>query len=138
MEIDFPTLRDSCRERGRNSLPAKQFFCYRDQAVWLEPEVPLEFFEEAYVGIYSNDLFGEIEVAAKHGGLVLLLGPKKDAFLLRHFDRDVFTYQPVGENAQGLSAVTFAVGADKKATRVVIENLDVQGQGSFTRKAANN
>ena len=93
---------------------------------------------EAYAGSYRNDLFGEIEVAEKDGGLVLLLGPKKNAFGLHHFDRDVFTYQPTGENAYGLSAVTFTVGADKKAARVVIENLDVDGQGSFTRVAADN
>ena len=45
------------------------------------------------------------------------------------------TYQPVGENAYGLSAVTFTVGAEGKATRVVVENLDIHGQGTFTRVA---
>jgi hypothetical protein len=52
---------------------------------------------------------------------------------LQHFARDVFTYQPVGENAYGLSAVTFMVGADQKATSVMIENLDTNGQGTFSR-----
>jgi hypothetical protein len=52
---------------------------------------------------------------------------------LQHFDRDVFTYQPVSENAYGPSAVTFNVGPAGKATAVVIENLDVEGQGTFTR-----
>jgi hypothetical protein len=89
---------------------------------------------EAYAGIYYNDLFGEIEVVEKDGGLLLLLGPKKDAFTLHHFDRDVFTYQPAGENAYGLSAVVFTIGADEKTTRIVIENLDVDGQGSFTTR----
>jgi CubicO group peptidase (beta-lactamase class C family) len=93
---------------------------------------------EAYAGLYHNDLFGEIEVAAKDGGLLLLLGPRKDAFPLHHFDRDVFTYQPAGENAYGRAAVTFTVGADEKATRVVIENLNVDGQGSFVRAAPRN
>jgi CubicO group peptidase (beta-lactamase class C family) len=91
---------------------------------------------EAYLGIYHNDLFGEIEVTERDGGLLLLLGPRKDVFSLHHFDRDVFTYQPAGENAYGLSAVAFTVGADGKATRVVIENLNVEGQGSFTRAPA--
>jgi len=88
---------------------------------------------EAYAGSYANDLFGQIEVVEKESGLQLLLGPKKDAFPLKHFNGDVFTYQPAGENAYGLSAVTFTVGAAGKATAVVIENLNVEGQGTFTR-----
>ena len=88
---------------------------------------------EAFVGTYANDLFGQIEVTEKDDGLLLLLGPRKDAFVLQHFDRDVFTYQPVSENAYGPSAVTFNVGPAGKATAVVIENLDVEGQGTFTR-----
>ena len=86
----------------------------------------------------GNDLFGEIEIVEKDGGLVLQLGPKKDASPLRHFDRDVFTYQPVGENAYGLSAVTFSVGADGKANSVNIENLNINGQGTFARTPTTN
>jgi hypothetical protein len=86
-----------------------------------------------YVGAYHNDFFGEIRIAAQGGGLVLAQGPQKALFPLTHFARDVFTYQPVGENAYGLSAVTFTVGAEGKATRVVVENLDIHGQGTFTR-----
>ncbi len=52
---------------------------------------------------------------------------------MRHFDRDVFTYQPVGENAYGLSALTFRVAADQKAAALTIENLDSNGQGTFHR-----
>jgi hypothetical protein len=89
----------------------------------------------AYVGAYHNDFFGEMTIAAQGGGLVLTQGPHKARFPLRHFARDVFTYQPVGENAYGLSAVTFTVGAEGKATRVVVENLDIHGQGTFTRAA---
>ena len=87
----------------------------------------------AYVGAYHNDFFGEMTIAAHGGGLVLTQGPHKAPFPLRHFARNVFTYQPVGENAYGLSAVTFTVGAGGKATRVVVENLDIHGQGTFTR-----
>ena len=66
--------------------------------------------------------------------MVLKLGPKQEPFALRHFARDVFTYQPVGENAGGPSAVTFTVGPDQKAIAVTIENLDRNGQGTFSRK----
>ena len=48
----------------------------------------------------------------------------------------MFLYQPVGEMAGGLSAVTFWLGPDRTAMRVVVENLDVHGQGTFTRLAA--
>jgi CubicO group peptidase (beta-lactamase class C family) len=93
---------------------------------------------EVYTGSYANDLFGQIEVVERENGLQLLLGPKKDAFPLKHFNGDVFTYQPAGENAYGPSAVTFTVGAAGKATAVAIENLDVEGQGTFTRIGADN
>lgn len=86
----------------------------------------------AYVGTYDNDYFGEIEVVEKDKALLLRLGPKKNAFALRHWDRDIFTYQPEGENAGQLSGVTFWVGPERRATRVFVENLDIQGQGTFT------
>ena len=63
----------------------------------------------------------------------LRIGPKKNSFALRHWDRDVFAYQPAGEMSGGLSGVTFWVGPDRRAARVVVENLDIQGQGTFTR-----
>jgi CubicO group peptidase (beta-lactamase class C family) len=98
--------------------PAKRF-----------PAMPLN----AYVGTYRNDYSGQIAISAQNGKLLLLLGPKKQAFPLQHYDRDMFTYQPEGENAYGLSGVTFTVGADGKATTVTIENLDIEKQGTFKR-----
>jgi CubicO group peptidase (beta-lactamase class C family) len=95
---------------------------------------PLTF--ESYIGNYGNDYYGELQIAEKDKGLVLRIGPKKSPFPLRHWDRDVFLYQPEGENAGPLSAVTFLVGPDRKATRVVLENLDVQSQGTFARAVA--
>jgi CubicO group peptidase (beta-lactamase class C family) len=90
----------------------------------------------AYVGAYANAYFGAIEVVEKDGGLLVRMGPKKMTFPLRHWDRDVFLYQPVGEMAAGPSAVTFQVGPKQQAVRVVVENLDVHGQGAFTRAPA--
>ena len=90
----------------------------------------------AYLGAYGNDLFGPIEIAGGDPQLVLKLGPKLDGFPLRHFDRDVFGYDPAGENAAGPSAVTFTIGADDKANGVTIANLDGNGQGGFRRIAA--
>jgi CubicO group peptidase (beta-lactamase class C family) len=87
----------------------------------------------AYIGPYRNDLFGPIEVIMGDQGLWLRLGPQQQPYPMQHFDRDVFTYQPAGENAAGRSAVTFTIAADQKATAVTVENLDVDGQGTFTR-----
>ncbi len=90
----------------------------------------------AYAGTYRNDLYGPIAIAATDQGLVVKLGPGQQPYPMQHFDRDVFSYQPSGENAGGLSAVSFAIGADGKAKTVTIENLDGNGQGTFTRAAA--
>jgi hypothetical protein len=86
-----------------------------------------------YSGDSANDYFGEVKVVASGEDLSLQLGPDPHAFALAHYDRDVFTYQPVGENAGPLSAVTFTIGAVGVATSVVIENLGIHGQGSFVR-----
>jgi CubicO group peptidase (beta-lactamase class C family) len=95
----------------------------------------------AYAGVYTNDYFGEAEIDAGDDGLVLRLGPEQTSYPMRHFDRDVFLYLPVdgapshrlGESPYGESAVTFSVGADERAISVVIENLDLNRQGTFTR-----
>ncbi|MGE0529132.1 MAG: serine hydrolase [Bdellovibrionales bacterium] len=90
----------------------------------------------AYVGTYNNVYFGPVEISEKEGALYLGMGPKKTLLPLRHWDRDVFLYQPLGEMSAGLSGVTFWVGPNRRARKVVIENLDVNGQGTFTRAAA--
>jgi uncharacterized protein DUF3471 len=95
----------------------------------------------AYIGAYGNELYGEIEIAAaaaSAAGLVLRLGPKQEAYPLRHFDRDVFGWEPPGENTAGPSAVVFALAADGKATALTIANLDHNGQGTFRRILAAN
>ena len=90
----------------------------------------------AYAGSYQNALYGPIEIAASDQGLALKLGPAQQPFPMQHFDRDVFTYQPTGENAAGPSAVTFTIAADQQAAAVTIENLDTDGQGRFVRAPA--
>jgi CubicO group peptidase (beta-lactamase class C family) len=87
----------------------------------------------AYCGKYANEFFGELELAEREGSLVLRAGPKPEEFPLLHWDRDVFIYQPVGEMAGGLSGVRFTIGPGEKAGRVLIENLNVHGQGTFER-----
>lgn len=87
----------------------------------------------AYAGSYENDYFGKIAIAVRDNQLVLLQGSKQKAFPLQHYNGNVFTYQPEGENAYGLSAVTFTVDADGNGTNVTIENLNLLDRGMFKR-----
>src|SRR6478736_2620643 len=87
----------------------------------------------AYLGKYSNDFFGDIAIVEKDGGLAIVEGPKKLTFPLKHYDRDTFTYDTIGENAVGRSGVTFTIGPDGQATQVVVENLNAHGEGTFKR-----
>ncbi len=93
----------------------------------------------AYMGRYTNDYFGDIEIAAQGGALSLRMGPQPRVFQprvfeLHHFDRDVFWYQPTGEMSGGPSSVAFSVGADGTAAQVTIENLNADGAGSFHKR----
>jgi CubicO group peptidase (beta-lactamase class C family) len=87
----------------------------------------------AYVGTYANDYFGTIEVSETDGALTLLLGPRRMAFPLRHWDGDVFLYEPDAEFPGAVSGVRFSVGLDQQAQQVVLENFNDNGQGAFTR-----
>jgi hypothetical protein len=89
----------------------------------------------AYLGKYTNDFFGEISVVEKDGGLAIVQGPSNKTFTMQHYDRDTFTYETTGENAVGRSGITFAIGPDGNADQVVVENLNVRGEGTFKRVA---
>ncbi|MFD5462848.1 serine hydrolase [Kitasatospora sp. NPDC127059] len=87
----------------------------------------------AYTGTYASGYYGPLTVTEQDGGLVMTVGPAKLQYPLQHFDGDVFSFLSKGENAVGLSGVTFSVGADGRAGKVVVEQLDVDGLGTFTR-----
>jgi CubicO group peptidase (beta-lactamase class C family) len=97
----------------------------------VQPLPPLVL--STYAGKYVNDFFGPIELVDRQGTLVLRLGPKPLEFELSHFDRDVFFYQPTGESAGGPTGIRFSIGPSRQADRVLIENLNIHGQGSFLR-----
>jgi CubicO group peptidase (beta-lactamase class C family) len=90
----------------------------------------------AYLGTYTNKFFGDIQIVEKGGGLALVEGPHKRVFALKHYDRDIFTYETEGENAVGTTGVNFTIGPDGKPATVVVENLNVRGEGTFKRPAA--
>jgi CubicO group peptidase (beta-lactamase class C family) len=89
--------------------------------------------DAAYVGSYANDFFGDVDVVEKDGGLAVLIGPDKRAFAMTHYDRDIFTFETIGENASGASGMFFTIGRDGKATGVTIEAFNVAGEGVFAR-----
>lgn len=88
----------------------------------------------AYTGTYANDYYGPMTVSVQGDELTMQLGPKKQRFSLRHYDGDTFSYRTTGENAVGLSGVTFTVGSGGRADKVRVENLDTTGLGTFTRE----
>ena len=61
------------------------------------------------------------------------LGPKHATFALRHWNGGTFSYRPRGENAVGVSAVTFRLGRGRHAA-MNVEFLDAQGLGTFKRR----
>src|SRR5438552_8840291 len=89
----------------------------------------------AYFGRYTNDYFGGISIVEKDGGLAIVEGPKNKTFAMTHCDRDTFTYETEGENAVGRSGITFTIGPDGQAAQVVVENLNVRGEGTFKRES---
>jgi CubicO group peptidase (beta-lactamase class C family) len=98
------------------------------------PASPLPAAENTvYVGTYENAYFGEIAIVEKDGGLAIVQGPKDMTFAMKHYDRDSFSYITEGESAVGTAGITFMLGPDGKATGVVVENLDVHGEGTFKR-----
>ncbi|MFF8387078.1 serine hydrolase [Streptomyces kanasensis] len=90
--------------------------------------------DSAYTGTYANDFYGPMTVSTQGDDLIMQLGPKKQRFTLRHYDGDTFSHRTTGENAVGLSGVTFSVGSNGRADKVRVENLDTTGLGTFTRE----
>jgi phage antirepressor YoqD-like protein len=91
----------------------------------------------AYLGSYGNDFFGEIAIIENDGGLAIVQGPKKMTFPMRHWNRDTFTFETEGENSIGTAGVTFTMGPNGKGQRVLVENLNIHGEGAFERRPEN-
>jgi hypothetical protein len=91
--------------------------------------------EAAYAGTYCNDFYGDVEIAAGEEGLVMRIGPRALEFPLTHYDRDTFSWQPIGENALGRSGLSFLIGPDGRAAAFRDEYLSLGGAGTLTRVA---
>ncbi|MFD9092283.1 serine hydrolase [Streptomyces collinus] len=89
--------------------------------------------DAVYTGTYANAYYGPLAVTRDSGGgLSMKLGPRGMTFPLTHYSGDTFSYRTRGENAVGLSGVTFHVGPGR-ATSVTVEHLDANGLGTFSR-----
>ena len=90
----------------------------------------------AYAGVYENSYYGPLTIIAEGDGLVMRLGPvaSPNHFALKHRDGDRFVFQTIGENANGLSYATFAVGPAGTALNVVLDFYNTSGLGVFARR----
>ncbi|MGH3253569.1 MAG: serine hydrolase [Trebonia sp.] len=87
-----------------------------------------------YTGTYDNPYYGAIRIMSAGTALHLLIGPRPDNYLLRHWSGDRFAFYPTGENALGITAATFNADAGRRqATRVTLEYYNATRLGTFTR-----
>lgn len=89
-----------------------------------------------YAGRYLNDLYGPLDILRRGRTLTMRQGLTRTEFSLTHYNHNTFYYATTGENAVGLSGVTFTIGATGAAIHVTVENLDREGLGTFTRTAS--
>ncbi|MCU1435664.1 MAG: serine hydrolase [Pseudarthrobacter sp.] len=89
----------------------------------------------AYTGTYDNAYYGPLEVFDEGGKLAMRMGPAASptAFPLTHFDGDTFSFESVGENANGLGGAIFARASGGPAPSVTLDFYDRTGLGTFTR-----
>ncbi|WP_284224824.1 serine hydrolase [Mycobacterium antarcticum] len=80
------------------------------------------------VGTYDNPYWGPATVADTDGRLTLAIGPR-ERFELSHWDGNVFTFVPTGENAPpgSISKATFTGDV------LTLEFYDAEKMGAFTR-----
>jgi CubicO group peptidase (beta-lactamase class C family) len=97
----------------------------------IQPARPNTF----YTGSYTNSYYGPLAVAEEGGALDLKMGPadKPTTFRLAHFDGDTFSFNSIGENANGLAGAIFSPGAGGSASSVKLDFYDQTGLGTFTR-----
>lgn len=90
---------------------------------------------EGLAGTYANAYHGPASVQLDAGKLTVSLGPEGNyALPLRHWDANVFSFVPTGENAPegSLSSAAFGVGAGGSTT-LRLEFFDSLGLGTWVR-----
>jgi hypothetical protein len=89
----------------------------------------------AYTGTYDNPYFGQLVVLEDGGKLAMRMGPpgSPTTFPLTHFDGDTFSFESIGENANGLAGALFADPGSGSSPRVTLDFYNRTGLGTFTR-----
>ena len=90
----------------------------------------------AYTGTYANPYYGPLTVTADGDRPAMTMGPAEapTTFPLTHHSGDVFTFESIGENANGLAGALFAVDGGGTAASVRLDFYDREGLGTFTRE----
>jgi CubicO group peptidase (beta-lactamase class C family) len=90
-----------------------------------------------YTGTYDNPYYGPLVVLEQDGQLAMRLGPagKPTTFPLTHFDGDTFSFQTIGENANGLAGAVFAETGTGSPPSVTLDFYNRTGLGTFTRNS---
>jgi Beta-lactamase/Domain of unknown function (DUF3471) len=90
----------------------------------------------AYTGTYANPYYGPLTVTADGERLAMTMGPAEapTTFPLTHHSGDVFTFESIGENANGLAGALFTVDAGGTAASVQLDFYDRTGLGTFVRE----
>ena len=73
--------------------------------------------------------YGPAQVVESDKGLAMEIGPDRYRYPLTNWSGDVFSYLPKGENAVGITAVTF----DRNTGTMTVENLGENGLGTFNK-----
>lgn len=96
-----------------------------------KPAHPLSF----YTGTYTAPFYGPIKIELRAGRLHLLIGPGfNNDYVFSHWDGELFSFEPSGENAVGITAATFNLDPGKsKAASLTLEYYNTTGLGTFTR-----
>jgi hypothetical protein len=89
----------------------------------------------AYTGTYNNSYYGPLVVLEEDGKLAMRMGPPANptTFPLTHFDGDTFSFESIGENANGLAGALFAGTGGGSSPSVTLDFYDRTGLGTFTR-----
>lgn len=89
----------------------------------------------SYTGRYHNDIFGDIEVKEESNELSFVLGKSQHKFVLKHWDRDLFTAPWHSLDFDGDSPIKILFTADDtgKMNKMFIDIFAEEGEGNFEK-----
>jgi CubicO group peptidase (beta-lactamase class C family) len=88
---------------------------------------------DAYIGTYRNDVYGDVQVIASTDGLAVVEGPARNTYPMTHLDGNTFTITAWPETPDSREAITFTTGAGGKVDQLNLGDADGPGTGLLTR-----